>query len=916
MRRYLIIVLFLLTSFTGFSQVSTFTSNVATGNWNAPGSWTEVGSDVDNIPDADDIVIILSGHNISLNGAQSASSVTINSGGTLTASGGGLTVGTMAVNGTYVHAIDGGTIPTSTWAANSNCIVTGITGTVPTGFSQSFGNLTWNSSGQTTNIYLQSNITIQGNFSVLDTGLPLDPTNRALRMSNTGTGYTINVAGDFNVTNSTFKLNNSTGSCTVNVNGNFNLNGGNVTIVTGNANSSISITGDVNILGGGTLEMQEDGSGSVGTLNVTGDFNHTSGTVTESGGGSGLIVFNQAGVQTFTSGGTITNTVNITVNSGTTLQTAAAGTVIGGNNFTLSSGASLGIRSTSGITSAGATGNIQSSGTRSFSTGATYIYNGSANQSAGNGLPGTVSNLTIANTGGGGNNTVTLVNNVGISNGLEVSSGVLALGANNITTVGSVSMTGTSITGTGTLTLAGNVTTVLSGTTASINAPIALGAASRTFMVPDGGADPDLAISSIISGAGGIIKNGAGAITISGANSFSGGSILNAGTLNLNNANALGAASGTFTINGGTIANTTGGTITLANYPQSWDGDFTFTGAQNLNLGAGLVTLGGNRQVTVNSSTLVISSVIGGGAFGITKAGGGVLALSGSNTFTGGVNINAGILLLTNPGALNIATPNAVTFGAGSTGTLRLNGNSVTISGLNTNAAVGTPIIETNAGGIAALTINSSGTNTFAGTLQNGGAGTLAIIKNGVGSLTLSGTNTYTGNTTLTAGALNINNASAIGSGTFNINGGTIDNTTGSPLTLSTNNPQIWNNDFTFTGTRNLNMGTGNVTLSTNIQATIAANTLTVGGTLSAASFNLTKAGAGTLIFGSNENHETWIARLWYGLNFLVRLPPSVALDMTVDIITYIITTNLALAQSVTPFLGLPVPSIRVCTAS
>ena len=55
-----------------------------------------------------------------------------------------------------------------------------------------------------------------------------------------------------------------------------------------------------------------------------------------------------------------------------------------------------------------------------------------------------------------------------------------------------------------------------------------------------------------------------------------------------------------------------------------------------------------------------------------------------------------------------------------------------------------------------------------------------------------------------------------------------------------------------------------------------------------------------------NENHETWIARLWYGLNFLVRLPPSVALDMTVDIITYIITTNLALAQSVTPFLGEP----------
>ncbi|NJO92872.1 MAG: hypothetical protein HC831_30810 [Chloroflexia bacterium] len=158
------LLLALLASVTGFSQVSTFTSNVATGNWNAPGSWTEVGSDVDNIPDADDIVIILSGHNISLNGARSANSVTINSGGTLTANGGGLTVGTMSVSGTYDHAINGGAIPLATWAAASNTIITGVTNTAPTGLNQSFGNFTWNSAGQSTNIYMQSNITVQGNF--------------------------------------------------------------------------------------------------------------------------------------------------------------------------------------------------------------------------------------------------------------------------------------------------------------------------------------------------------------------------------------------------------------------------------------------------------------------------------------------------------------------------------------------------------------------------------------------------------------------------------------------------------------------------------------------------------------------------------------------------------------------------------
>jgi hypothetical protein len=135
--------LFLITE-SGFAQVSTFTSNVATGNWNAPGSWTEVGSDVDNIPDGDDIVIILSGDNISLNGARSANSVTINAGGTLTANGGGLTVTTMSVSGTYVHAINGGAIPIATWALTSDCIITGVTNTLPTNITQNFGNFTWN----------------------------------------------------------------------------------------------------------------------------------------------------------------------------------------------------------------------------------------------------------------------------------------------------------------------------------------------------------------------------------------------------------------------------------------------------------------------------------------------------------------------------------------------------------------------------------------------------------------------------------------------------------------------------------------------------------------------------------------------------------------------------------------------------
>jgi hypothetical protein len=698
---------------SGFAQVSTFTSNVATGNWNAPGSWTEVGSDVDNIPDGDDIVIILSGDNISLNGARSANSVTINAGGTLTANGGGLTVTTMSVSGTYNHAINGGNIPTATWAAASNTIITGVTNTSPTGLNQSFGNFTWDSSGQNTNVYMQSSMTVQGDFTVLDTGLPLNPTSRALRMSNTGTGYTINVAGDFIVSNSTFKMNNGTGSCTLNVGGEFNLNSGNVTIVTGNANSTVSVTGDVNIAGG-TMDMQEDGSGSIGTLNVTGDFNHTGGTITESGGGSGLIVFNNAGTQTFTSGGSITNNVNITINSGTTLQTAAAGTVIGGNDLTLSPGATLGIRSTAGITSAGATGNVQSTGTRLYSTTANYIYNGSANQTAGNGLPATVSNLTIANTGGGGNNTVTLSNNLAISNALAVNSGVLAMGANNITTVGSVNMTGTSITGTGTLTLAGDVTTNASGTTASISAPIALGGSTRTFSVPDGGAAPDLQISSVISGVSGFNKIGDGNLNIFGLNTYAGTTTINSGTISLGSSFALGATgSGTLINAGGTLD--LRGTNYFTSEPLLINGNGVSGNGALINSSAtaatfgGLISLGSASSIVADNQITISNTLTT--TFDLTKGGTSTLSF------------------IANPVSLN----NLIV----ASGTLTSTSGTLTISGTFSNSGTfnnngGTVLYDGTSQTITDLIYNNLSINQSAGQASLGGAVTI----NGVLTMT------------------------------------------------------------------------------------------------------------------------------------------------------------------------------------
>ncbi len=90
----------------------------------------------------------------------------------------------------------------------------------------------------------------------------------------------------------------------------------------------------------------------------------------------------------------------------------------------------------------------------------------------------------------------------------------------------------------------------------------------------------------------------------------------------------------------------------------------------------------------------------------------------------------------------------------------------------------------------------------------------------------------------------------------FTINGGTIDNTSGAAITLGTNNAQTWASDFTFAGTNNLNLGTGAVTMTDDIQITTTAGDLTVGGAIGDGgdAYQLTLSGVnGTLTLSGNN---------------------------------------------------------------
>ncbi|HEV2971346.1 MAG TPA: autotransporter-associated beta strand repeat-containing protein [Pirellulales bacterium] len=316
-------------------------------------------------------------------------------------------------------------------------------------------------------------------------------------------------------------------------------------------------------------------------------------------------------------------------------------------------------------------------------------------------------------------------------------------------------------------------------------------------------------INGAIGGTIGMTKNGNNTLTLGGSADNTGlGVIANGGTLLLaksSSASVHAIGSGGLLINAGNVQLSgsggdqisDSGTVTIQN-----TGVFTLAGLNE--------TIGGlagtSSAIVQNAATTpaalttnnangfsnnyfgTLRDGAGGGALSLVKSGNGEQDLSGNNTFTGGVTINAGTLGIGGSGALNSTTPNAVAFGPGSTGTLALNGNSVSIGGLSSSSP--SAIIQ---GGPATLTVIESGNETFAGSLQDqfpGTTATLSFVKAGAGSLTLSGNNTFSGSMTVNAGNLTLSGSNSF-SGGLTINAGS--------MTLSSNN--------TFTGGVTINAG-------------------------------------------------------------------------------------------------------------
>ena len=218
-------------------------------------------------------------------------------------------------------------------------------------------------------------------------------------------------------------------------------------------------------------------------------------------------------------------------------------------------------------------------------------------------------------------------------------------------------------------------------------------------------------------------KTGTGTLTLSGTGAFTGLTDVQAGVT------AANTYTGGTTISGGTLQIGDGGVIGSI---------------------VGNVLDNGVLAFDRSDSVTFAGNVNGGGS--LKQIGSGILTLTGDNVYTGATIVSTGTLQAGSPTALSANSDFTVN------SVLDLNGNSNVIGSL---AGGGT--VTNNGGTLARLTAGGDGNSTgFSGTLTDGAA-ILGLIKNGFGTLTLTGANAYTGGTTINAGVLQIGNGGASG---------------------------------------------------------------------------------------------------------------------------------------------------------
>lgn len=434
------------------------------------------------------------------------------------------------------------------------------------------------------------------------------------------------------------------------------------------------------------------------------------------------------------------------------------------------------------------------------------------------------------------------------------------------------------------VTLSGDVT-VSSTAAQTVALATTLASGNRNFTVNSG----PLTWSAALSGTGALVKSGSGTLILSATNTFSGGTTINAGTLQISasGVGGTGAIRGSVTVNsgatllitaqdalgynsgtkvdtlviaGGTVTHQASGNLTLANVAVSLTGgtlQSTSTGEIDFfDLNAATTTTG-NTTITTNASattSLIAGSIrlrqgnsdptgtvftVADGAAAvdlhvsanltegaaqsiasaITKAGSGLMLLSGTNNYTGPTTVSAGTLRAGSTQAFgsNSAVSLANTSGA----LLDLNNFNNSLGALSGGGTTGGHVSL----GSAILTVG--GANTSPGAYAGVISGTGSLVKTGTGTLQLTGFNTFSGGTTINAGTLQLN---ASGGGGTGILRGTVTVNSGGTLLTTAQDAFGWRSGERVT---TLNINGGTVTHSSANNLSLAAATINLtGGTL------------------------------------------------------------------------------------
>ncbi len=602
--------------------------------------------------------------------------------------------------------------------------------------------------------------------------------------SNTYTGGTL-ISGGTLVANDVNAL--GTGDVTdnatlaLNTGGDFINNIGGTGRVEKSGDDVLTLSG-ANSYSGGTLisdgTLVASNVEALGTGDVTDDATlelNTGGTFDNAIGGSGNVV--KSGADTLTLSGSNSYTGGTTISGGTlvasTVEALGTGDVTNNATLELNTGGDF-------INNIGGTGRVEKSGDDTLTLSGSNTYTGGTLINGGTLV---ASNVEALGTGDVTDNATLALNTGGtFDNAISGSGQVVKSGDKMLTLSGANSYSGGTLISDGTL-VASNVEALGTGDVTN----------NATLELNTGGD-----FTNNISGSGQVEKSGDDALTLSGANSYSGGTLISDGTLVATNVEALGTGNvtdnATLEMNtGGDFDNAISGsgqvvksgdeTLTLSG-ANSYTGGTTISGgtlvASNVEaLGSGDVT--NDAVLELNTGGDFINSI--GGTGRVEKSGDETLTLSGSNTYTGGTLISGGTLIASNVEALGTGdvTDNATLAlnaggdfinNIGGTGRVEKSGDDVlTLSGANSYSGgtliSGGTLVASNveALGTGDVTDNATLELNTGGDFTNNIGGTGRVEKSGDGTLTLSGSNTYTGGTLISDGTLVASNVEALGSG-------------------------------------------------------------------------------------------------------------------------------------------------------